>query len=111
MGVNIKRIDNLGESLLEEWNCTDIDAALAILQQKTGIDFAQHWEEIATHPDTSFQRREMVCGGGGGYLANVTYLITLDSPDGPAHARDEPTPDTLETEYSRGIGRGYAPMK
>jgi|GEM_PF-3769069 hypothetical protein len=111
MNINIKRIDMTlwQPTLLEEWNC-DLDSALAVLTEKTGIDFSPYRNEIATNQSSSFERREMVCSGDGGYLAHVMYSIEIRAADSAEYARYEPIPSTVETECGRGVGMGYVAM-
>jgi len=92
--------------ILQIWNFDNWDSAIKLLNKKTHIDFEPMRAELSENETSSFERREMVCNGAGGYLANVGYEIEQSESLGD-NVDNEPLCNTFETEYSAGIGSGY----
>lgn len=96
--------------LLEEWKLNTVDELIALLSEKTGIDFLQQRDALEAHADSSFTRREMVCSGAGGHLANVLYTIDMTERaivGERSHVRHEPSPNTAEVYANHGVGAGF----
>ena len=93
--------------ILQRKAFSSLDDAIAFLTDKTGVDFSSYRAELSEHKTSSFERREMIRSGAGGYLATVLYefewVEKIDSLD----VDNEPTSNTVETLVNYGIGTGY----
>lgn len=95
--------------VLQVWCFKNLDDTIKLLTGKTGIDFESMRAELDSNEISSFELNELVCNGCGGYLANVGYQIKhVPESEIVNEIDNEPTPDTLETEFSRGIGGGFS---